>query len=249
MIMSKPILIHAASHAEAEHLISSMLNTCMTTVGGWNYYDGKFGGVSVIVYESGDGMVNAASATTVAVAYFGPGAVITQGTARRIAGESEHGDLFIAESAVNAGSSSHCDFSPKDISLAQSGMLLKQKELRVEERLAEVTLRAPYEGNRHIGTIASTDSELTEKEAMVLAKAFGAEVLDRESAAIFQVAKTFGIPCIGAKLIYDHEDPVMLQKFAEYIYVLARRVARAGYGIDFNVSNLINVNADESDSE
>jgi len=41
----------------------------------------------------------------------------------------------------------------------------------------------------------------------------------------------------------------MLQKFAEYIYVLARRVARAGYGIDFNVSNLINVNADESDSE
>lgn len=247
--MSKPILIHAASHAEAEHLISSMLNTCMTTVGGWNYYDGKFGGVSVIVYESGDGMVNAASATTVAVAYFGSGAVITQGTARKIAGEAKHGDLFIAQSAVNAGSSAHSDFSPKDISLAQSGMLLQQKEIKAEERLAEVTGRAPYEGDTHIGTIASTDSELTEEEASALAKAFNAEALDRESAAVFQTAKTFAVPCIGAKLIYDHEDPDALEKFSQYIYLLARRVARAGYGIDFNVNDLLNVNADKNDAE
>lgn len=226
--MSKPILIHAASHKDAERLISTMLNTCMTTVGGWNFYDGKFGGVSVIVYESGEGMVNAAAATTLAVAYFGPGALITQGTAKPVAGEAKHGDLLIATAAINAGA------PDGEVSVAQSGVLLKQRELKAEERLAEVTGRAPFEGTTLTGTIVSADSEISAE----LAEAYNAQVADSESAAIFQIAQSFGVPCIGAKLVYDHDDNAALDGYAKYVYTLARRVARAGYGIDVNVKDL-----------
>lgn len=99
------ILIQGAMDTETEYLIRQLEDEREVSLGNWKFHTGFLGvhKEPVIISKTYQGMVNAAAATSLALVYFKPAAVISQGIGGGHSKEFHRGDIVIGEKVVPMG--------------------------------------------------------------------------------------------------------------------------------------------------
>lgn len=100
----QPILIQGAMHKEIETIISQMKNIEKKQFCNVTFYEGTIEYISVVVEETGIGIINATIATTIAINNYDPRMIINQGCAGACSKELHVGDIVIGNDCININS-------------------------------------------------------------------------------------------------------------------------------------------------
>lgn len=154
------ILIQGAMEAETSYLISRLEEPQRVMLGSWEFYTGFLGRqrVPVIISRTYMGIVNAAAATTLALTYFAPKAVINQGIAGGHDKEFHVGDIVLAEKIVPMGAMvrpyspegagiSERDFAPWEVEVfdQRAGKTRRVADFPCDERLLAIAESVKFE--------------------------------------------------------------------------------------------------------
>ena len=232
------ILIQGAMESETEYMIGQLLDMECVSLGNYKYYTGFLGKhrEPVIISRTYQGMVNAAAATSLALTYFAPKAVINQGIAGGHAPEIHLGDILIGERIVPMGAvmwnfgeaGAGIDakgFKPLELEIFSKakGMTEKVADFPCDERLIAAAERV--ETSKHVmkGVIGSADEWNNQIDRIALLRErYQTAAEEMESAAMAQLCVSYGIPFIGVRIIsnsivngeeYDESVGTDIQKF------------------------------------
>ena len=99
------LLIQGAMDTETAYLIEHLEEHACITIGNWKFHTGFLGTKRepVIISKTFQGIVNAAAATSLALAYFKPWAVINQGIGGGHDKKFHRGDIVLGEKIVPMG--------------------------------------------------------------------------------------------------------------------------------------------------
>lgn len=207
----KPIIISGAMDIEIQTLIEKTSAVLDLKVGSYEFYKTFIEGTAVIISKTNVGMINAASATMLAINHYNPWIIINQGTLGGYAKLST-GDIVVVESSKNITSFEkakadeidhtkwvHTDFCEFDGDL--------KKETKSLSNLIDIYKNIPYKkGKVYVGSVGSGDVWNREKEFIkYLNKTLGILGEDMETHAVATVAKNFNIPFIGVRIVSNNE--------------------------------------------
>lgn len=211
------ILIQGAMDIETAYLIEHLEDAECVTVGNWTFYAGFLGNgrEPVIISKTYQGMVNAASATSLALVYFAPKAVVNQGIAGGHDPDFHLGDIVIAERVVPMGAMirafseagagiSETDFEPKTIEVYNRRKEQRKKvyEFPCDQELVAIAEQIPT--MRHVGrgTVGSADEWNNQLDRIALLRErYGTTVEDMETAAAAQICLSYEIPFVGIRIL------------------------------------------------
>lgn len=224
------VLIQGAMDVETEYLIGQMRERERVTLGNWTFDTGFLGegNTPVIVSKTFQGMVNAAAATSLAMFYFAPGAVINQGIGGGHDARLHVGDIVIGTRVAPMGAMMRpfaaagegmgdADFTPlglevynrqwkearKLIDFPCNGKLVRLAEQAAEEFLSEE--RKQEGGSRRqivTGVLGSADEWNNQLDRIAfLRERFGTSEEDMESAATAQLCAAYGAPFLGIRIL------------------------------------------------
>ena len=192
------------------------------TILGIRFVTGMLKGRSVVVASSGVGKVNAAMCATLLIDHFMPGEVIFSGIAGSINPELHPGDIVIGEKTAHhdmgtlnpegmhyRGMRSPVDWRPNPVYFdADPRLLLAAEAARKRVSLEKIETS---EGERTPaiikGIIVTGDvfvASPAKKEE--LRKALNADAVEMEGAAVAQVCRELGVPCLVIRSISDTAD-------------------------------------------
>ena len=178
-----------AMDSEAEALLSQMEIENISSIYGKTVYEGKAFHKDVILVVCGVGKVNAAAGACDAIIK-GADLVFNFGVAGGLHGNTEVSEIYTIEKAVQY------DFDLVQISGTKLGTLDGEAEnflpLFVPEKL-DFARRALGSGDRFNDSPADHETLLE----------LGCDIRDMEGAAIVQVCKYAGVPCVCVKSISD----------------------------------------------
>lgn len=172
-------------------------------VGGASYRTLTVGGKSIAIVTSGISTVNAAHATTVAIARYGAGIpIISAGSAGGLSADCRIGDVIISTDVVNL------DADVRAFGYAL-GQVPRMPETYVSDAALADTLFAADHGQPVArGRIGSGEKFAVTDVALKLREDFPEVVaVDMESAAIAQVAYKYGSPFVAVRAISDIAAP------------------------------------------
>lgn len=177
-----------ALNDEAEALLSQMELENIVTIHGKPVYDGIAFGKHVQLVVCGVGKVNAALGTAIALSR-GADVVFNFGVAGGLRDNTEISDVYLIEKAVQY------DFDLTQLNGGEIGTLDEETEnfLPLSCPNLDFPKRALGSGDRF--NDSATDHGLLIR--------LGADIRDMEGAAIAQVCKCAGIPCVSVKGISD----------------------------------------------
>lgn len=232
------ILIQGAMESETEYMIGQLEDADCVTLGIYKYHTGFLGKhrEPVIISRTYQGMVNAAAATSLALTYFAPKAVINQGIAGGHAPEIHLGDILIGERIVPMGavmweygaSGAGIDvqgFRPLELEIYNKakGVTEKIADFSCDERLVAVAERVETTKHTMRGVIGSADEWNNQIDRIALLRERYQTVAEEmESAAMAQLCVSYGVPFIGVRIIsnsivngeeYDESVGMDIQKF------------------------------------
>lgn len=232
------VLIQGAMETETEYMIARLLDAECVTLGNWRFHTGFLGEhrEPVIISRTYQGMVNAAAATSLALAHFMPRAVINQGIAGGHDPQFHRGDIVLGERVVpmgamlygfaEAGAGIDADnFKPLPIEIYNRRAQTTEKaiDFPCDRRLLELAekVESPYHTAR--GVIGSADEWNNQLDRIaLLRRRYGTTTEDMESAAVAQLCLSYGIPFIGVRILsnsivnaedYDEAVGEDVQKF------------------------------------
>ena len=238
---------------ETGRLVGLLKNRKTEVSGPWTFVSGTIDGYPVVVSRTRMGGAHAASATTAAIARYRPIAIINQGTAGGHDPSLRVGDIVIGRAAVGIGAfkapartagqgSNALEWVPLDLAERkgdEDGALHEGEVARLtaDERLLEV---ARDEGRDHtpgrvVEGIIGTGEVWNEEIDRIarLRSVFGTSVEEMETAVVAQVARLYGIPFLGIRIVtanvtndgaYDPATAAACQDFT--IRVVRAYVAR-----------------------
>jgi adenosylhomocysteine nucleosidase len=226
---------------EVAVLEQSLTDAQPQTILGIQFVAGMLKGRKVIVASSGVGKVNAAMCATLLIDHFAPGEVIFSGIAGSINPELHPGDLVIGEKTAHhdmgtlypdgmhyRGLRSPIDWRPNPVYFDADPRLL----LAAEAARRRTSLEKIYtsEGERTPviirGIIVTGDvfvASPAKKEE--LRKAFHADAVEMEGAAVAQVCHELGVPCLVIRSISDTADAKARQDTSFFFPIAARNSA------------------------
>lgn len=100
MAAKQPIVVMGAMRVEVEEMMQAMAKPKFKEVAGHYCAFGKIDGYPVVIMETRIGMVNAASATTIAMERFNPLCVLTTGTSGAQRDDLKVGDIVLCENSA-----------------------------------------------------------------------------------------------------------------------------------------------------
>lgn len=184
-------------------------------------------GAPVLLVRTGIGLVNAASASTSAIALADPAAVFSAGSAGGLRRDVEVGDLAIgtAYAYTDADATAFGYVRGQVPGLPETfpagGVLLETAGAIV-----------PEAGRHHAGPMLSGHSFVTQRNVADTREAFPEAVsTDMETTAIAQVASGLGLPFLSVRGISDLCGPEADQDFHLAVEIVAERSARAVLGV------------------
>lgn len=211
------ILIQGAMDTETEYLIGKLEKRQKITLGNWEFHTGFLGKHKepVILSKTFQGMVNAAAATSLALAFFSPKAVINQGIAGGHDTLFHRGDIVLGEKVVPMGAMirnyapkgagiSERDFKPLPIEIydRRKGTTRKVMDFPCDTKLLTIAEQVDTKIHARRGVIGSADEWNNQIDRIELLRSrYHTAAEDMESAAPAELCLSYGIPFIGIRIL------------------------------------------------
>ena len=223
----KTILIQGAMDIEVEYFIHNLERKEKHTIAGYEFYTGYIHASKVIISKTLVGVVNATTATTIAILTFHPDIVINQGIAGAHKSNIHIGDIIIGEKCCNINafsmptkeeghSSNPFEWEPNK--RGKEILSGDEKLVKIFQDFFETNL----ENAIYTGTLGSGDVFNREYDRIMwLQNQFHHLSEDMESIGTYCVCNQFEVPCIGIRIIsnnelvneiLDKEQAIQLQK-------------------------------------
>lgn len=226
---------------EVAILEQAMTDARPQTILGVRFVAGTLKGRSVVVASSGTGKVNAAMCATLLVDHFSPGEIIFSGIAGSINPDLHPGDIVIGEKTAHhdmgtlnpegmqyRGMRSPVDWQPNPVYLdADQRLLMAAETARKSVSLEKI---ATSEGERTPvivkGIIVTGDVFVASSaKKHELRKALNADAVEMEGAAVAQVCRELGVPCLVIRSISDTADANARQDASLFFPIAAQNSA------------------------
>lgn len=225
----KTIGIIGAMPSEVDHLTARLAEPVVTALAGRHFVQGRLGGCTAVVVQSGIGKVNAAVTAQLLIDRFAPDALLNTGMAGGLAPELAVKDLVIGTEAVqhdfDITAFGHAPgYIDSDGDDQQPTVFVADPALvAAAEKAAQRVLPA---GSRALcGRIASGDVFVDDSALKRRIRAqFGAAAAEMEGAAIAQTAAANGVPFLILRTISDlaeHQASVSFEELERYVGQLA----------------------------
>ncbi|GEL94786.1 5'-methylthioadenosine/S-adenosylhomocysteine nucleosidase [Cellulomonas composti] len=182
----------------------------------------------VLLVRAGIGLVNAASAASVALARFPPAALISAGSAGGLGVGVRVGDVVVGTDHVLAGADATAFGYERGQVPGMPVRYRADETLRQAAMAAAAGLAWPAQPpvRAVTGAVASADVFVDDALVDALRATFpDASAADMESAALAQVAHLFGVPFASVRAISDLCSPVEAGEFATHVDDAADRSA------------------------
>ena len=215
---AKPIVVFGAMGVETHHLMNKLEKPKFVKVANHNCAMGKIDGYPVVVMSTHMGMVNGASAATIAMEKFKPLYVLSTGTAGAHRDQLRLNDIVLCDRMCNsnmyvseprprgAGSNGN-DWSYEDSEICLNGQWDRIRYLRSDAKLMTIAKNTPYtKGLLVVGTTTSGDVWNRECDEIDFIRSnFDTHCEDMETFAIASVCAKYGVPMMGVRIICNNE--------------------------------------------
>ena len=207
----KTILIQGAMDIEVEYFIHNLERKEKHTIAGYEFYTGYIHASKVIISKTLVGVVNATTATTIAILTFHPDIVINQGIAGAHKSNIHIGDIIISKKCCNINafsmptkkeghSSNPFEWEPNK--RGKEILSGDEKLVKIFQDFFETNL----ENAIYTGTLGSGDVFNREYDRIMwLQNQFHHLSEDMESIGTYSVCNQFEIPCVGIRIISNNE--------------------------------------------
>jgi adenosylhomocysteine nucleosidase len=220
-----PVLLQGAVRGETAILIDSIRVTRVDTIGAWTFAHGTIDEMPVIVSRTMMGATHSSAATAIAIERYHPRAIINCGTAGSHDPKLHNGDIIVGTVAVyvgafqsprrNAGRGSNSldwmslDLSPRPNDKRDTDMHPGDAlGIPGDSTLIAAAHRAAERfnaGRVKDGIIGSADMWNEELDRITqLHSRWGTSVEEMETAPAAVVARGFGVPFLGIRVVSDN---------------------------------------------
>lgn len=217
-LAAKPIVVFGAMGVETHHLMNKLEKPKFKKVANHNCAFGKIDGYPVVVMSTHMGMVNGASAATIAMEKFKPLYALSTGTAGAHRDQLRLNDIILCDRMCNsnmyvseprprgAGSNGN-DWSYEDSEICLNGQWDRIRYLRSDAKLMAIAKNTPYtKGLLVVGTSTSGDVWNRECDEIDFIRSnFDTHCEDMETFAIASVCAKYGVPMMGVRIICNNE--------------------------------------------
>ena len=215
--MKKILIISAMADVELNYLKEKIEDIKEEKAKLCTFYIGKMHNTNIILCDSKVGLINSASATTLAIEKYHPDYIINQGCAGGFGKNIHKSDIVVGTECINITSiatkyreeGEGCNLDDWELINYISG----EKDRLVPQMAGEELVNAvknieskyPY-GKVHYGVIGSGDIWNKECDRIIyLNENYGILCEDMEGIAIYTVANQYNIPAIDIRVISDNE--------------------------------------------
>ena len=218
--------IIGAMTVEVETLKNNMTELTTTERAGMTFYEGLLEELPVVVVVCGVGKVNAALCVQILCDCFGVTHVVNTGVAGSLSAALDIGDFVISREAIYHDFDCHI-LNPNYPVGQVPG--LSVRAFPADQLLSEYAFSAAeqvYAGHAHMGTIASGDQFVCQKEKKLQIIAdTGALCTEMEGAAIAHAAWRNGVPVAVIRAISDKADDSAQMDYPTFEAIAAKRCA------------------------
>jgi len=216
--------IIGAMTIEVETLKEQMENLTVTNRAGMDFYEGLLENLPVVVVVCGVGKVNAALCVQILCDCFGVTHVVNTGVAGSLCARLDIGDFVISRDAMYHDFDCHV----LDYPIGQVPGL-SVRAFPADGILTEYALAAAeqvYPGHAHIGTVASGDQFVCEKQMkQQIIDNTQALCTEMEGAAIAHAAWRNQVPFVVIRAISDKADDSAEMDYPTFEAIAAKRCA------------------------
>lgn len=213
------ILIQGAHSSETEYLESKLENSEVIIIGDFTFTKGQYGNNDVVISRTKVGEINAAAATSIGILEFNPDIIINQGTSGGHGREVHKGEFVIGEKYVQINTFL-CNYLEEGKGYNIDNWCLKEytyhdeKDLKEDYKFANKELvdfankvLPKYTSKKiHTGVIASGDVWNREVDRILyLNKTYQTLCEEMETAGVYKIANSFGIPVLTIRIISNNE--------------------------------------------
>ena len=199
--------IIGAMDVEVATLKAKMENKTETTVAGMVFCEGTLENLPAVVVQCGVGKVNAALCAQILCSNFAVTHIVNTGIAGSLDAELDIGDFVISRDAVYHDFDCHI---LNDAYVVGQVPGLPVRKFPADEmlcKLAYATADTLFPGHAKIGTVASGDQFICDREIKnKIIQNTGAICTEMEGAAIAQAAYLNKVPCLIIRAISDKAD-------------------------------------------
>lgn len=181
---------------EQEQLLKQIKNKRTIVKTKREFYSGTLGGLEVVMVRSPMGKINNAITAQILASSFPVDMIVSIGFAGGLDGRLKRGDVAIATTSVQ-----------HDVGTVKPYGFIWERSPEIGESGA-VETKTWADARGHLsGTLASGDQFIASAEKRAwLQKKFNALAVDTGSAAIYEVCRQNGIPCLFIRVISDEAD-------------------------------------------
>lgn len=202
-------------------LIREQMEHCRAnSLYGLTFYQGRIGGMEVVLAKCGIGKVNAARCAQILIDRSNPDYIINTGVAGGVGPGLKVGDMVLSTDLVQH------DFNMNALGCVDGCLTLEgpkdkptlfQADGGLLGRFEKVAMETAGENAIHRGRIASGDTFVADRlEQRRIYEEFGALACEMEGAAIAQVAQAAGVPFLVLRAISDLADGSAFKSYAAF---------------------------------
>lgn len=216
-LAAKPIVVMGAMRVEVQEMMQAMAKPKYKEVAGHYCAFGKIDGYPVVIMETQMGMLNASSATTIAMERFNPLCVLTTGTAGAHRDDLKIGDIILCENfcycnyyispyAARGCGCSGTGWNYLDSDVFGQGEWKKARYVKSDKDLVDLAYQVPYAGGRLVrGTTGSGDVWIRECDKIdEIHRIFNTDCEEMESFAVAAICSKYNVPVLGIRIISDN---------------------------------------------
>lgn len=214
----RPIVILGPMESESAYLIEKLSDPTEHPIGAYRFVSGLVDDHPVIVGRTYIGMVNAATATALAIEHFHPSLILIQGTSGAHHPDLHQGDIVLGENLVHLGRyfTSHRDsgegidhtrWTFPGTEIVSGGRLKEIAVLHSDPDVIDLAASVPYPHSKVIrGTIGAADIWNRELDMIdLLREKLGSDCEEMEGFAVAQVCAQLGVRCADIRVISNSE--------------------------------------------
>ncbi len=216
--MNKPIVVLGPMLCEMDEFLNAMTDVKVNKIGGYTFYEGKYKDKDMVVVNCLIGMVNSATATTLAITKYNPRCIIIQGTSGGHDPALHQGDIVIGENIIELGSyytqhrdegegSNYLDWEFPGEEMPENSVIFRVRTLHSDKELVKVADSIPYAAGKKVhGTISTADIWHKEIDKILyFNREFGSSCEEMETFAVGQVCRNLPTPFLGVRVLSNSE--------------------------------------------
>ena len=229
----KILIISAMADVELNYLIEKMQNMKTTKTPICKFYEGEIFEKEIILCDAKVGLINTASAITLAIEKYNPDYIINQGCSGGFAKNIHKSDIVVGTKCINITSirtkfkevgegSSLENWELINFIAGEEDRLVPQEGSKKLIEFIKSIEHIYKDGKIHYGIIGSGDIWNKECDRIIwLNEKYGILCEDMEGIAVYTVANFYNIPAIDIRVISDNE--ILKEEYDRNISIKAQK--------------------------